>query len=163
MNCQNCILGKTVSDYKSQYEHKKTIVCSHLSCQKHKQYEEVTMKKPLVYICSPFRGMVKQNLVRVSRYCRFASMCDAIPIAPHLYLTRFLDDDDDSERQLGLDMGLELLEYCSAMWVFGDRISSGMNTELDLARKLKIPVHFFDSCCQASSEEKMEPYVAHRS
>ena len=43
---------------------------------------------------------------------------------------QFLEEDDPEERQLGIDMGLVLLSKCHELWVFGNRISSGMSVEI---------------------------------
>lgn len=71
-----------------------------------------------------------------------------IPIAPHIYFTQFLDDDDPQERRLGLDMGLELLKLCSELWVFGNRLSEGMKGEIENAKRLGIPIQYFNDKCE---------------
>ena len=87
----------------------------------------------LIYICSPFRGDTAANTEAAQRYCRDAYEKNCIPVAPHLYLPRFLDDDVPEERDLALRIGLRLIDYCSEVWVHGDRISNGMRGEIDYA------------------------------
>jgi hypothetical protein len=41
-----------------------------------------------------------------------------------------------------MDMGLQLLELCDELWVFGPRISEGMKAEIELARKLGKPTKY---------------------
>ena len=41
--------------------------------------------RPIVYICSPYAGDVKANVLNARRYCRFAVQKDCIPIASHLF------------------------------------------------------------------------------
>jgi len=106
------------------------------------------MKKPLIYVCSPLAGDFTNNIERAARYCRFVSCQNAIPIAPHLYFTRFLDDDISEERDLGVDMGLDVLGICDEVWVFGSKISTGMKREILLAKQLSKSVLFFDQMCQ---------------
>lgn len=87
----------------------------------------------LIYICSPFRGDTAANTEAAQRYCRSAYEQNCIPVAPHLYLPQFLNDDEPKERDLALRIGLRLIDYCSEVWVHGDRISDGMWGEIDYA------------------------------
>lgn len=73
---------------------------------------------------------------------RKAVLEGAIPIVPHLYFTQFLDDNKPEEQELGICMGLILLRECDEMWVCGECISSGMETELDFATKHDIPIKY---------------------
>lgn len=97
-----------------------------------------------VFICSPYRGDVKANVERAERYCRYAVLCGELPIAPHLYFTRFLDDAIESERRMGMFMGAELLKDCSELWAFGSS-TEGMKEEIELAQRIGVPVRFFDA------------------
>lgn len=56
--------------------------------------------RPLVYICSPFRGEVDRNIKKARKYCRFALDHNAIPMAPHLLYPQFMDDNNPEERYL---------------------------------------------------------------
>lgn len=97
------------------------------------------MKK--VYICSPCRGDYEKNITKAQEYCRAAALAGVIPIAPHVYLTQFLNDTNPDERELGLSFGLELLQGCDEVWVYGITApSAGMAAEIKLARELGIPV-----------------------
>ena len=101
-------------------------------------------RKNLIYICSPLRGNYHANILIARQYCRdvIRLRSDAIPIAPHVFFTQFLDDEKPKERELGMDMGLVLLEKCSEVWVFGiDQPSEGMMREIRYARELGIPVY----------------------
>ena len=93
-----------------------------------------------IYICSPLRGDIENNLVAARRYCRSVALNGHIPIAPHVYCTQFLDDTVPTERDTGMKIGLELLQFCDELWVFGDRISDGMKCEILEAKRLFIPV-----------------------
>ena len=87
----------------------------------------------LIYICSPFRGDTDENTRAAQQYCRNAFDQNCIPVAPHLYLPQFLNDDEPRERDLALRIGLRLIDYCSEVWVHGDRISTGMRGEIEYA------------------------------
>lgn len=52
----------------------------------------MSIKKPIVYICSPYTGDIKANVENARRYCRFAADTGYIPMAPHLLFPQFLDD-----------------------------------------------------------------------
>ena len=99
--------------------------------------------RPLVYICSPYAGDVKANVLNARRYCRFAVQKDCIPIAAHLFFPQFMDDNDAKQRDLGLYMATVLLTKCSEVWVFGRRISSGMAAEIYKAETRGMPIRYF--------------------
>jgi len=86
------------------------------------------MKK--VYICSPLRGNYEYNIQQAKKYCREALFEGYIPIAPHIYFTQFLDDTNDTERRLGMKCGIELLDMCDELWVYGEP-SEGMKMEIE--------------------------------
>lgn len=75
----------------------------------------------LVYISSPLRGDVERNIQRARDYCAYAASCGVIPLAPHTIFTQYLDDD---------------------LWVVGSTISSGMQEEIELAKKLYMPIFY---------------------
>ena len=103
---------------------------------------------PKIYICSPFRGDTEVNTQNAISYCRFAVKQGYFPIAPHIWLTRFLDDADRGERGLGISFGLRLLSGCRVVWVFGSRISEGMRKEIAEAERRSIPVRYFSEQCE---------------
>lgn len=98
--------------------------------------------KPLIYICSPLKGDVKRNIEKANYYARYAYSQGYIPIAPHTIFTQFLDDANPKERKDGMAMGLELLERCAELWVFGTTVSKGMRREIDHARKKGIKIRW---------------------
>ena len=94
------------------------------------------MKKKLIYICSPCRGNdgnYEHNIEMAQYYCRTVMHMfpNLLPVAPHVYFTQFLDDSDPCERRMGMVAGMELLEQCSEVWVFGmENPSAGMKKEI---------------------------------
>ena len=98
----------------------------------------------LIYICSPFRSDNKAeqyaNVRAAQKYCRDAYKQNCIPVAPHLYLPQFLDDNTPAERDLALRIGLRLINYCSEVWVHGERISAGMRGEIEYAKATGKPI-----------------------
>ena len=104
--------------------------------------------KPLVYIAFPFAGDAECNTRKAQDYCRFAVSKNYVPLAPHLMYPQFLDDNDKSERELGLFFALVLLGKCDELWIFGERISNGMAREIAKAEKRGIPIKRFNSKCK---------------
>ena len=104
-------------------------------------------KRLLVYICSPYAGDIDKNVENARKYCRYAVMTGYLPFAAHLLFPQFLDDGRESERSLGLSFGNFFLEKCKEVWLFGDRLSSGMKAERDHAIKRNIPIRYFTTDC----------------
>jgi len=103
-----------------------------------------------VFICSPLRpgkGTHKEqqmelfhNMELASLACRYAVQHGCNPMAPHLLIPAFLDDMNPEERQTGIELGMDWLMDCDELWVIGDRISEGMEIEIDTALDAGIPV-----------------------
>lgn len=97
----------------------------------------------LIYVASAYAGDIEQNVENAKKYCvHVINEENAIPIAPHLLFTQFLDDEVPADRKLGLDLGLALLEYCDEIWVFGD-VNKGMKLEIDKAKEIELPIRWF--------------------
>lgn len=102
----------------------------------------------LVYICSPLRGDADRNIRKANGYCLFAAKQSLVPVAPHVMFPGILDDAIPEERSLGLSMGLELVKRCDEVWVFGERLSEGMQAEIRAAEDMSIPIHYFNEKCE---------------
>lgn len=100
--------------------------------------------RPLVYICSPFRGDIERNVKKARKFCRFALDKKAIPMAPHLLYPQFMDDNNPEERYIATHtINYVLLGKCNEVWVFGSTISSGMAREIALAEKRRMRIKYF--------------------
>jgi hypothetical protein len=104
--------------------------------------------RPIVYICSPYAGDTESNIKAAQKYSRFAVNKGYIPIAPHLLFPQFLNDTDPTERKLGLFFGNALMSKCSEVWVFGERISAGMESEIKRARWKNYRLRYFSESCE---------------
>lgn len=113
-----------------------------------KKEKAIRAFRPMIYICSPYAGDIDANTDATRRYCRFAVEQGYILIAPHLLFPQFLDEDDPAERNLGLFFGNVLLDRCSEMWVFGSRISSGMDAEIRRAKRKNYKIRLFSEECK---------------
>lgn len=104
--------------------------------------------RPIVYICSPYRGDIESNVRAACRYCRFAADSGYIPIAPHLLFPQFLDDANPRERQLGLFFGHVLMCKCAEVWVFGNNVSDGMAEDIKRAKWRRCKLRYFTEECK---------------
>ena len=104
--------------------------------------------RPIMYICSPYSGDTERNIKNAKRYSRFAVDKGYIPIAPHLLFPQFLDDNDPAEREQGLFFGNAIMSKCAEVWVFGSRISSGMEAEIKRAKLKDYRLRYFTEECQ---------------
>lgn len=108
----------------------------------------------IVYIASPYAGDVEGNVAFAKAACRLAMEQGSTPVAAHLLYPQMLDDAVLEQRELGIKMGIRLLEACSELWLCGSRISGGMQEELKAAWKYGIPVRRIPS---EAVEEFLQP------
>ena len=97
--------------------------------------------RPLVYICSPYAGDIEKNTYRARAFSRFAVEKKYIPIAPHLLCPQYLNE--ETERWLGLKLGIVFMGKCEEIWVFGDVVSEGMASEIDKAKRMRKKIRYF--------------------
>ena len=93
------------------------------------------MKK--IFICSPLGDNVKENIEKAKEYSREVVLAGHIPIAPHIYFTQFLDDNNSQEREIGMEMGRKLLEICDEIWIYGEP-TEGMLQEIKQFKGKKV-------------------------
>lgn len=96
--------------------------------------------RPLTYICSPYRGDVEANTDLARRLCKLAVARKEIPLAPHLLFPQFMDDSDESQRELAMFMNRILLGKCESLWVWQEDITAGMRLEIEWASLYKHPL-----------------------
>ncbi len=97
--------------------------------------------RPLVYICSPYAGDIERNTYRARAFSRFAVEKKYIPIAPHLLCPQYLNE--ETERWLGMKMGIVFMGKCEEIWVFGDVVSEGMAFEIEKAKRMRKKIRYF--------------------
>lgn len=117
-------------------------------CVIEKEEKALRAFRPIVYICSPYAGDVENNTAAARRYCRFAVEVGYIPFAPHLLFPQFLNDNNPKERELGLFFGNAILSKCAEIWVFGNRISEGMEAEIKRATWKGYRIRYFSETCE---------------
>ena len=55
-----------------------------------------------------------------------------------------MSDGNQEERDLALFMDIVLMGKCDEVWVLGDRISEGMKTEIETAKRRRQKVRYFN-------------------
>lgn len=100
--------------------------------------------RKLVYVASPLRGDYEKNISKAKEYSKKIIEMGHIPYTPHLLFTQFMDDAIPEERELAMQMGIEMLKRCDMLMVCGGHISEGMGKEIKAANKLGIPVKFYN-------------------
>lgn len=88
-----------------------------------------------IYVCSRFRGDVNKNKQLAKEYCKEIISCGFLPIAPHIYFTEFMDDNNKEERELAFKFNKLLIDFCDELWVYGQEISQGMLIEINYAKE----------------------------
>ena len=83
------------------------------------------------------KGSIRKNIEEAKKHSRKAALAGHMPIAPHVYFTSFLNDDNPKERKIGLEMGQELLGMCDEMWIYG-KPTEGMLQEIKKFKGKKV-------------------------
>lgn len=100
------------------------------------------MARKTVFIGHPISGDVKNNIAKVLAICAKVHKRDVIPLAPYITALQYLDDANPDQRALGIEANQEYFRrgFVDELWLFGDRISSGMDQEISIAREMNIPI-----------------------
>ena len=119
----------------------------------------------IIYICSRYKPdenhSVEFHRAVAATACRsiINENANCIPIAPHLYLPQFMDDESIVERKAAITYGKHILKRCHAMKVIvvDNIISEGMKAEIELAEGI-MPVDYFYAT-KAEMEELIEKII----
>lgn len=110
-----------------------------------------------IFVCSPVtlgikevkskllqNKIINKNIKLAEGYCRKIMLNGDFPYAPHLIATRFTNEHNPAERQMGINIGLAFLKICDALCVFSKtgKFGKGMEKEMQEASKNHIPVIF---------------------
>lgn len=104
------------------------------------------MDKPYALIISPYKSnfpsVIKANEEIAESMCRLACSRGYVPIATHIYCTRFLHDTVAYERRLGLQIESQLLKDLNIKYAFmlDVAITEGMEKAFDECTSMGIPV-----------------------
>lgn len=116
-------------------------------------------KKCIWFVSSPVRPINNietevSNVLNTYRYIRALESCGIYVTAPYLgnilaeHASKYGRQEDDVE--WGMETDKQILCRCFGLILVGDRISEGMQGELDLALSLKMPVMIM---CHMTPEE----------
>jgi len=98
----------------------------------------------IVYIAHPISGDIEGNLADIRRIVRKINMAhkDVVPFVPYYADIVSLDDTVPEERERGIANDTAVLRSgcVNEVWLTGNRISTGMQAEKQLAELLQIPV-----------------------
>jgi hypothetical protein len=98
----------------------------------------------IVYIAHPIGGNVADNIDKIKRIIRYINLSepDIVPFAHYLVDLAALDDNNPLERARGIKNDIALLRagFINELWLYGAKISPGMQAEINLARELQIPI-----------------------
>lgn len=97
----------------------------------------------LVILESPYAGDIERNVAYARACVRHSLLLGEAPIASHLLYTQpgILDDNDPSERHLGISAGLAWESLAEASVVYTDLgISRGMSYGIEFAKESGIEV-----------------------
>ena len=104
--------------------------------------------REVVYVCSPYAGVIDKNVSNARKYSRFVLTKRKIPLTPHLLYPQFMDDTNPNERKVAFSINKVLLGKCEELWVFGRNITAGMRLEINLARGRGLLLKWFDENLQ---------------
>jgi hypothetical protein len=98
----------------------------------------------VAYIAHPISGDIEGNIRKVKAILREINLTEpeVVPFAPYLVDLGVLDDSIPEERARGIKNDHEFFnrKFIDEIWLYGDRISSGMWEEIKLADKLAVKV-----------------------
>lgn len=107
--------------------------------------EQDTAVKPAVMIESPFSAATLEekndNLAYARQAVQDSLQRGESPLAPHLWFTEWLDDDDEADRLRGFACLESWMAKCDRVVVYTDHgVSGGMQFGIELALQLGKPV-----------------------
>lgn len=113
-------------------------------------------KRPIAYICSPYKGNIKSNTAKAREYSRTVYEHGYTPFAPHLLFPQFMDDNIPEERSDALLMNRVLIRKANIVFVCGDVVTDGMRAEMVYARRIGLTVVPLDGIVQIEKYLKGE-------
>ena len=98
----------------------------------------------ICYIAHPIGGDVEKNLASLREIVRAINFNfpEVLPFCPYYSDVVSLDDSKGNERNRGIKNNEFLLNkgFIDELWLFGERISNGMQGEIDIAKKMGIKI-----------------------
>ena len=130
-------------------------------CRKGKNKNEDFRIAPYIYIASPYHSEDEEELFFNSRLalaaCRdYMVNQGAVPVAPHMYFTCFLNEELREERAMWTGIGKRMLAACHGItaYIIDDNGSKGVEETLELAAGLGMTPTF-----HRMTREEAEDYI----
>lgn len=107
-------------------------------------------RRKAVYVSAPLgaksKAEIEANIRQASAYAKYVASLGFLPICPHL-LFSFTDDTVPEERELALNLCIDLLRLCDELWQFGGKETNGMTLERLFWQRLfpRKPINALDS------------------
>jgi hypothetical protein len=105
---------------------------------------KLILNMKIVYIAHPISGDISGNLKKILDIIRQINLNEpeTLPFAHYVVDCYALNDTVPQERERGIKNDIALLSasFINEIWLFGDRISNGMKHEIELSKKLGIPI-----------------------
>jgi hypothetical protein len=100
------------------------------------------VRPKIVFIAHPIGGDVEGNKAKVYAILKEVHSASVFPIAPYLQCLEYLDDAVPEDRALGTALNHLFLSWdrVDELWLYGDRISSGMEGEITVAMRYGIRI-----------------------
>ena len=106
--------------------------------------EEKKENRKLIYVCAPFRAKtaceIEKNIERACKYAKSVWAEGYMPIVPHINSRGVFGLYGDNEEVTEFDM--QLLAKCDFIRICGKHISNGMQEEINLCKRHKIPIEY---------------------
>ncbi|MBU1355374.1 MAG: hypothetical protein KJ620_02295 [Candidatus Edwardsbacteria bacterium] len=100
-----------------------------------------------IYLAHPFTDNYEYNIKRVTAIANAIVKhsidnpdCFFAPIVPHLILSVFNEEKDNSVRSYTEEISKNLVLFCDELWLVSDIISKGMQLEIQSAQENTIPI-----------------------
>ena len=116
----------------------------HVIAEEHRE-----ARRPMVYICAPYRGNIERNIRKARKYSRFAVEQRKTPIATHLLFPQILGKEETAEnRKIAGLMAKQIIRRCRELWWFGDVPTEEMMEEIRYADRAGVIVRHFSGNCE---------------
>lgn len=98
---------------------------------------------PRVVVETPFRGDRERNLAYLKGALKDCIKRGEAPFASHAIYTQVLDDNDPTEREIGISLGFNWMMQADFVAVYTDLgITEGMRRGIEQAQKLGLAVEY---------------------
>ena len=111
-----------------------------LEVYRDRSQEQERQTAKVVYLCAPLHGDVKANMEFARQRANEELAAGNIPICPHFLLPPSVKINQPKQVQAAKEMGIQMVESCQEVHVYGDLWTDRMWEEIHHAEELGIPV-----------------------